>query len=109
MKKKLSSGTMYGYDSNGNKICTGSQMGRRNFLPQDLNTPIKLEVQRLKWVDGDYDEGGAYWGGGNGDTIFFFHGEDSEEQIELYVRAKSMKQATEKMKEILPNATFELA
>ena len=31
--------------------------------------PEKLHLQRLRWVDGDYDTGGAYWGSGNGTSF----------------------------------------
>lgn len=40
----------------------GAQMGRRNELPDDVSAPIKLQMERLRWIDGDYDHGGAYWG-----------------------------------------------
>ncbi len=41
----------------------GASMGRRN---QIAGKPERLHLQRLRWVDGDYDTGGAYWGGGRG-------------------------------------------
>ena len=46
---------------------TGSQMGRRNTLPRDLPDGdwlpgTKLRLVHVHFVDGDYDQGGAYWG-----------------------------------------------
>src|ERR1035441_2568759 len=54
------------------KACSsrGADMGRPNRLPSDILAPIKLRMERLKWVDGDYDAGGSYWGGGSGDFIY---------------------------------------
>lgn len=39
----------------------GAPMGRHDKI---LGDPVKLHLQRVRFVDGDYDEGGAYWGGG---------------------------------------------
>lgn len=52
----------YGRDNSGNLICTGAQMGRRNIVPEKPDQKIKLSIQRLKFTDGCYDKGGAYWG-----------------------------------------------
>jgi len=46
----------------GEWVCTGSQMGRRNVLPDDRSEPCKLRLARLRLVDGGYDQWGAYWG-----------------------------------------------
>ena len=37
----------------------GAQMGRRNIVG---DTPTKLHLQAVDFIDGDYDAGGAYWG-----------------------------------------------
>ena len=85
----------------------GADMGRRNVLPDDTDAPIKLHMQRLKWVDGDYDAGGAYWGNGrNGENIYWAHGEDAENQVELFVRASSRSGAKQLIRVTLPNARF---
>lgn len=39
----------------------GAPMGRRDDTQGE---PTNLHLQRIRFVDGDYDEGGAYWGGG---------------------------------------------
>lgn len=75
-----------------NKGCSiyGAQMGRKNVVGE----PGRLYLQRLNFIDGDYDAGGAYWGGGsiycafNDNTMFF-------------VRAKNRKEAKSKLPAIL--------
>jgi hypothetical protein len=39
----------------------GAPMGRRNNTQGE---PTNLHLRRVPFVDGDYDPGGAYWGGG---------------------------------------------
>lgn len=39
----------------------GAPMGRRSFAVSG-----KVHLQHVKMYDGDYDKGGAYWGGGRG-------------------------------------------
>jgi hypothetical protein len=43
----------------------GAPMGRHNLYPLDDRLPIKMRLVKVPFVDGDYDQGGAYWGGGN--------------------------------------------
>ena len=80
----------------------GADMGRPNLLPDDCNAAIKLHLERLKWVDHDYDSGGAYFGGGNGDFIYCAY----VKEIRIFVRAKTRVEAKGKVKELLPNARF---
>lgn len=42
----------------------GAPMGRRSDHAQDFVGRVHL--RRVPFVDGDYDPGGAYWGGGGG-------------------------------------------
>lgn len=79
----------------------GAQMGRPNRIPSDITTAGKLHLVKLQWVDGDYDEGGAYFGGGMGDNVYWAYGETATEQIEVFVRAKSRNQAKEEVKELI--------
>lgn len=115
MKLQLPSGATYGTDSNGNRVCTGSRMGRSNILPfQFMGTnaePIKLQMERLKWVDGDYDQKGAYWGGGNGDSVYCAYAYvyppvDMDFSAVVFVRAKSRKVAKRLVREHFPKAKF---
>jgi hypothetical protein len=108
-KLKLTDGATYGYDGNGQRICTGSQMGRRNVLPENKQVKDKIHLTRLKWVDGDYDEGGAYWGNGDGRSrIYCAWGDLGNEAFstQIFVRAKSRSEAKHLVLEILPNIQF---
>ena len=89
----------------------GAPMGRRSYLPADIQVPVKLQMVRLEWVDGDYDRGGAYWG--HSINTFIYHaqgywneGQDSEEFVEVFVRARNRKEAKIEVRELLPNARF---
>jgi len=91
-------------DYNGRRICTGSQMGRSNSLPDDINEPVELRLERLNWVDGDYDEGGAYWGQSTkGEWIFCAHNDDG---VEVYVRGTTMQHAADAVEVMLPGAVL---
>jgi hypothetical protein len=81
----------------------GANMGRRSDWPEDRSVPIMLMIERLQWVDGDYDQGGAYWGGFIPDRdppsyIFWAYGEDDENQVDIFVRAKSLADAERKIR-----------
>ena len=39
----------------------GANMGRKE---NKIGSPERLHLQRIRFIDGDYDTGGAYWGGG---------------------------------------------
>lgn len=82
----------------------GAPMGRCSVLPVDLNEPVKFRMVKLKFVGHDYDEGGAYWG--LGDPIYFAKGDASEVVVKTYVRAATRAEAKEKIRSLLPQATF---
>lgn len=91
----------------------GADMGRPNLLPLDILSPVKLHLERLKWVDQDYDQGGAYFGGGLGDFIYCAWGTPLNEisgnpfpPVQIFVRAKTRVEAKQAVREILSNATF---
>jgi hypothetical protein len=119
MKNKLTlpSGQTYFTNSDGQRICTGSQMGRSNVLPEEPQSSVgKLRLERLRWVDGDYDQWGAYWGGGGGTDIYCAHGEVAPvltkaggfepEPVLVFVRAADRDAAKTKVREVLPRAKF---
>lgn len=91
----------------------GAQMGRQDNVV-DRDFPVEFEVERLQWVDGDYDQGGAYWGRtfddprtrSGSDFIFRFEGESADAVETMYVRAKSMTEAKAAVVATYPNATF---
>ena len=94
------------------KACSsrGADMGRPNRLPSNILAPIKLRMERLKWVDQDYDAGGAYFGGGNGDYIYcaWCVPETSHPLplVQIFVRVKNRRDARVAVRDILPHATF---
>jgi hypothetical protein len=78
----------------------GAPMGRRSEQPADMVGKVSLRL--VPFVDGDYDQGGAYWGGG---TPLFcawnFRAVDGEMRV-CYFRAASRADAKAK----LPGCTF---
>lgn len=80
----------------------GAQMGRPSNYPHNPNSPVRLSLERLRLVDGDYDTGGAYWGGG-GEPMYRAVGEGG---VELFVRAKSRQQAKAAINARIPGARF---
>lgn len=81
-------------------------MGRRDLLPDDRTEPVKLRMKRLRFVDGGYDQGGAYWG--SPANLYRARGESEAQdtQIELFVRGKNRGAAKDAVRLILPNARF---
>lgn len=79
-------------------------MGRRNCLPFDRDSGVKLRLERLRWVSQDYDSKGAYWGRRNGDYIYC--GWNDYNEVRIFVRALHHRDAKEQVKRILPNARF---
>ncbi len=110
---KLPNGTTGFYNERNEWVCTGSQMGRRDTLPENRNGAIKLRMVRLRWTSGDYDEGGTYWGAPSARSpmftwIYRAMGEmDGEEfTTEIFTRAGSRVEAKAKVRALLPMATF---
>lgn len=84
----------------------GAPMGRRDTIPDDPQFPIRLSLVRLSWVDYDYDQGGAYWGGGTGEHIYRAVGDAEDVVAEVFVRAKSREAAKSLIRQKLPAASF---
>lgn len=81
-----------------NKGCTkyGADMGRRNQPEGEPDSPLYL--QKLRFVDGDYDTGGAYWG--SGDPIWCAFSEEfakstttADDSLRIFVRARTREEA----------------
>lgn len=68
------------------------------------SSPVTFQLMRLRWVDGDYDDGGAYWGSGRGEHIYRAY---SSHGVDLYKRAKSFQDAEAQIRKQYPLATFE--
>lgn len=88
-------------------------MGRRNSVPPDRFTIApKMRLVRLRWVSGDYDQGGAYWGNSGGTSIYQARGENplaaepQDEICEVFVRASNRAAAKVAVREFFPKATF---
>ena len=101
MKFKLSDGLRYCYNNNGEKVCTGAAMGRRNILPDNPELPIKLHLEKLAMsCEGVYDNKGAYWGYGK--TLYVAYAEG----VEIYTRASSREEAKGIIIELVKGARF---
>lgn len=85
-------------------VCTGSQMGRKDILPDNRQEFVRLRLNRLPFVDGAYDRWGAYWGAPA--TVWCATGECSEIICYVFVRADTREQAKTKVQAKLPNVRF---
>lgn len=103
---KLPSGATGFYNDQNQWVCTGSQMGRRNILPENRSEPCKLRLERLRFVDGDYDQWGAYWGNNGCNSVWCAWGDCEEIQAFVFVRAISRNEAKELVREKLPQVKF---
>ena len=65
---------------------------------------MTMYLQRVRLVDGDYDLGGAYWGGPPSLPPFCAWAEDDEARV--FVRAKDRNVAKLEVKRCFPNAKF---
>lgn len=83
----------------------GASMGRSDTTV-DTDFPVVFEMVRLEWVDGDYDEGGAYWGHTKNEYIYRAVGESAEAVEEMFIRGKSSSEAKATLLETYANATF---
>lgn len=84
----------------------GAPMGRPQLFPENLKAKGKLQLCQVTMYDGCYDKGGAYWG--MGETLYHAEGElEGEDFItRAFFRAKSRKEAKEKIRAKLPNVSF---
>ena len=83
----------------------GAPMGRCDWgLIEHRDRPMMMYLQRVRFIDGDYDLGGAYWGGYPSEPLFCAWAEDIEARV--FVRAKDRTAAKLEVKEYFPNAKF---
>ena len=78
----------------------GSPMGRRDVPPGEDNPQLCL--QRVPFIDGCYDRGGAYWGG----PANLWCASDRDGQVWLFVRAGSRAEAMERLRADRPGLRF---
>ena len=80
----------------------GAQMGRRDTVSVNAQTiQPKFYLQKLRWVSGDYDQAGAYWGNSGGTSIYWGQAEVEGEDLiqEIFIRAYSRQDAKEQVLE----------
>lgn len=78
----------------------GAPMGRRSDINNLAQTGKPVHLQRVPFVDGDYDPGGAYWGGG---TPLYCAWDD---EGVAYIRAKDREDAKRQLREYHENIRF---
>ena len=106
MTKTLPPGVTGFFNESNQFQVTGSAMGRRSWRGHDSDTPVKCRLKRLKWVDGDYDEQGAYWGYTPGTFIYWANFDIGDTNEDIFVRAGSREDAKAQVRAQLPKATF---
>lgn len=79
----------------------GAPMGRGYAMKNDT---AKVHLFRVKMVDGDYDDGGAYWGGPPSEPLFCARDDDGE--VQVFVRADSRESAKADLQEQFPELRF---
>ena len=83
----------------------GAAMGRADWgLNEHRNRPMMMYVQRVKFVDGDYDLGGAYRGSHPRDLLFCAWAEGVNARV--FVRAKDRSHAKREIKKHFVNVKF---
>jgi len=101
------SGANYCTGLNGERICTGAKMGRRDEIPSDKSEVLTLHLRKVRMTsDGCYDQGGAYWG--QSETLYCSYGwsHTEEKRVVIYVRAQNREEAKAQIREELPNVLF---
>ena len=84
----------------------GAPYGMPNKTPSDLFSNGKLHLKRLKWVDGDYIENGAYFGNTGRDNVWCAWGDINGTAVRIFVRADSRDVAKHEVNNVMPNVTF---
>ena len=86
----------------------GAPFGRTSVRIADPKGSVKLRLYRMRLVDGDYDNGGAYWGRGDHHVGWMYHSYDvwPAPLTEIFLRARSREEAKEMVRTMIPNASF---
>ena len=79
----------------------GAPMGRRTIKD---NPAAKVYVQQVQFVDGDYDAGGAYWGGYPAKPLYCAMSKEGD--FMAFVRAESRPFAIAQFAIDYPELTF---
>ena len=86
----------------------GAPMGDSGFQGE-VTKPLHL--QRLRFVDGDYDQSGTYWGGGGPEGMWCAFNQEGDGgaagmAFRIYTRAPSRLQALVQFLELHPDIHF---
>lgn len=82
----------------------GQAWGRRSWRG-DPERAYKFHLQHVKFEDGCYDLGGAYWG--SPANLYCAWVDDPEDgEVRMFVRAASHEKAKRLVREAYPNARF---
>lgn len=84
----------------------GAPTGRSEIVPADGRT--KLSIARVPMIDGDYDAGGAYWGGPPALPLWCAW-TSKRPDVALWERALTVKEAKAKLLERWPHIEFKAA
>ncbi len=88
----------------GNKY--GAFMGRPD-LRGDPDRAYKFRLELVRFYDGDYDAGGAYWGNSVGSPLWCAWCDDEEDgEVRMFLRFKSRDGAKLEVKGYYGNAKF---
>jgi hypothetical protein len=83
-------------------------MGRCNNITES-DKDLRFHLVALRFQDGDYDEGGAYWGYVSGTQVYWAYSgvtDGTEEEQVMFIRAKSREAAKDSVRESFPKAKF---
>lgn len=83
----------------------GAPMGRCNITEMvtiDHEDAIRFRVEKIRWSDGGYDQGGAYWGAGL--PVYLAVHENGDDYIRRSYRARSRQDAITQLRAEFPNA-----
>jgi len=80
----------------------GAALGRRDVHDHDADQPIVLVVLPVRFVDGDYDINGTYWG--SGEPLYWYA--DCNGRVDAMLRAKDRGAAIEAIRVRYPLATI---
>lgn len=83
----------------------GAPMGRSNItdiVTVTADDAIRFRVEKIRWTDGAYDQGGAYWGAGL--PIYLAVHENGDDYIRRSYRARSRADAIAQLRAEFPNA-----
>jgi hypothetical protein len=105
---KLTEGNPGFTNKHGERVITGSYMGRTDDVPEEGKEWPKLRLFKMQMSPcGAYDSGGTYWGAGNNFIGYMYRACDSKGQVvNLFIRARERQSAKDMLQARYPQATF---